>query len=235
MHRVFWLFGLWLVFLSGGTSLAFSVNQFLEDLNHKDKLSVLSPDHAPPTDHQKIVKATEAWLNKLTSMQADIVQHNPDGTTSEGRFWMKRPHQLRWDYGDAGTPLVSMVVNHDHWIVLDHPTSQMTRGTVDHAVASLLVSPAIRFGENVNVLDVVEREGIWHLWLAKSGSLPEETLTLRIRLSPWEWVGMDIEDRDHQRTVIDFHHVRYDVPIDHGLFTLEDPRLQPQHQRRSAR
>jgi len=38
------------------------------------------------------------YLNKMSSIEAEFVQISPDGSQQFGKFYLKKPGKMRWDY-----------------------------------------------------------------------------------------------------------------------------------------
>src|SRR5690554_6741794 len=48
-----------------------------------------------------------AYLTDLTTIVADFTQVAPDGSLSTGKFYLKRPNKMRWQY-DPPTPVLML-------------------------------------------------------------------------------------------------------------------------------
>lgn len=46
------------------------------------------------------------YLDTLTSVEADFVQYNPDGSAMTGTMYLKRPGRVRFEYDGSNAPLV---------------------------------------------------------------------------------------------------------------------------------
>ena len=52
------------------------------------------------------LKDISAYLNGLTTVEADFTQVNADGTISTGKIYIKRPGRVRFEYGPPDRSLV---------------------------------------------------------------------------------------------------------------------------------
>ena len=52
------------------------------------------------------LKEISAYLNSLTTVEADFTQVNSDGTISTGKIFIKRPGRVRFEYGPPDRSLV---------------------------------------------------------------------------------------------------------------------------------
>lgn len=52
------------------------------------------------------LKQISDYLDTLTSVEADFVQYNPDGSAMPGTMYLKRPGRVRFEYAGENAPLV---------------------------------------------------------------------------------------------------------------------------------
>jgi outer membrane lipoprotein-sorting protein len=62
------------------------------------KSSAPLPPSAAPIDTREAVRRANAYLNGLQVMTADFVQIGPYGHHSEGKFYLRRPGQMRFQF-----------------------------------------------------------------------------------------------------------------------------------------
>ena len=56
---------------------------------------------------EELAQRLFAYLDDLTTVEADFVQSSPSGQVTEGKFWLRRPRQLRMEYAPLDdSPLV---------------------------------------------------------------------------------------------------------------------------------
>ncbi|AJE45134.1 LolA family protein [Celeribacter indicus] len=61
---------------------------------------------APAVAEKLPLSTLSAYLNGLSTVQAEFVQTNDDGSRSNGTVTIKRPGRIRLEYGGPGDPLV---------------------------------------------------------------------------------------------------------------------------------
>lgn len=62
---------------------------------------------ALPAHAEKLsLAAISAYLNTLTTAEAEFTQYNADGTQSEGRVYIRRPGRMRFEYAPPDRTLV---------------------------------------------------------------------------------------------------------------------------------
>ena len=83
------------------------------------------------------VARVERYLNDIQSLRARFLQVAPDGSLSQGRFFMKRPGRLRFEY-DPPTPL--LVITDGIWVIFyDHEIDQVSRVPLSSTPLEVLV------------------------------------------------------------------------------------------------
>ena len=71
-------------------------------------------------DDAKIAQNVLGYLNDLTTATASFVQSSPSGAVQEGQFWLRRPRQLRMEYGSSNDPSLLIVATQGNVYVRDN-------------------------------------------------------------------------------------------------------------------
>ena len=71
-------------------------------------------------DDAKIAQNVLGYLNDLTTATASFVQSSPSGAVEEGQFWLRRPRQLRMEYGSSNDPSLLIVATQGNVYVRDN-------------------------------------------------------------------------------------------------------------------
>ena len=71
-------------------------------------------------DDAKIAQDVLGYLNDLTTATASFVQSSPSGAVQEGQFWLRRPRQLRMEYGSSNDPSLLIVATQGNVYVRDN-------------------------------------------------------------------------------------------------------------------
>ena len=71
-------------------------------------------------DDAKIAQDVLGYLNDLTTATASFVQSSPSGAVEEGQFWLRRPRQLRMEYGSSNDPSLLIVATQGNVYVRDN-------------------------------------------------------------------------------------------------------------------
>ena len=71
-------------------------------------------------DDAEIAQNVLGYLNDLTTATASFVQSSPSGAVQEGQFWLRRPRQLRMEYGSSNDPSLLIVATQGNVYVRDN-------------------------------------------------------------------------------------------------------------------
>ncbi|MDE3060750.1 MAG: outer membrane lipoprotein carrier protein LolA, partial [Pseudomonadota bacterium] len=89
---------------------------------HATDTNFLTSSHLAP--HEKTIHRIEDYLSNLTTIVSDFTQVAPDGTLSTGKFYLKRPGKMRWQYNPP-TPIL-MVSSGSELVYYDIELDQIT-------------------------------------------------------------------------------------------------------------
>ncbi|MDO8422216.1 MAG: outer membrane lipoprotein carrier protein LolA [Parvibaculum sp.] len=158
------------------------------------------------------------YLSNLTDMQGNFLQVGPDGSLAEGKFYLRRPGRLRFEY----TPPEQMLVVADGtWVAVKDGFSATQRYPIGATPLGILLSPHVDLAKEVNVLAVEHQAGALRVKLAdKSGNAPgditlvfdEPALQLR------QWV---VTDAQGLQTTLALRNIQTGLRADNALFTLK--------------
>ncbi len=159
-----------------------------------------------------------AYLSNLTDMQGNFLQVGPDGSLAEGKFYLRRPGRLRFEY----TPPEQMLVVADGtWVAVKDGFSATQRYPIGATPLGILLERHVDLANEVNVLAVEHQPGALRIKLAdKSGNAPgditlvfdEPALQLR------QWV---VTDAQGLQTTLALRNIQTGLRADNALFTLK--------------
>lgn len=160
-----------------------------------------------------------AYLSGLTDMQGNFLQVGPDGSLAEGKFYLRRPGRLRFEY----TPPQQMLVVADGtWVAVKDGFSATQRYPLGSTPLGILLQRHVNLAEEVRVLSVERQPGVLRVTLQdKTGNAPgdltlvfdEPSLQLR------QWV---VTDAQGLQTTVALRNVQSGIHADNALFVLKD-------------
>ncbi len=172
--------------------------------------------------HQKTLSRLEAYLSTMTTIVSDFTQVAPDGTLTNGRFFLERPGKMRWQYNPP-TPIL-MVSNGSELVYYDYELEQVSHIPLDSTLIGFLAQDKIRFDSKVGVVDFSEKSDVISVTLAQKENPDEGKLTLEFSDKPLTLRNMIVTDATQQVTTVALNNARYGVKLDPELFIFRDPR-----------
>ena len=177
---------------------------------------------AEAAPHRATIDRVEQYLSKITTIVADFTQTAPDGSLTNGRFYLERPGKMRWQYNPP-TPIL-IVSNGSELVFYDYELEQVSTIPLDSTVIGFMAREVIKFDDTVGLLSFEDKNGVIRVELAQRKSPEDGTLMLEFSDKPLALRNMVITDATRQVTSVGLNNARYGIPIDHELFIFRDPR-----------
>ncbi|MGH1351986.1 MAG: LolA family protein [Methyloligellaceae bacterium] len=109
-------------------------------------------------DAQKVVQSVSDYFNALTDLKGEFAQTNPDNKRAEGRFYLKRPGKLRFDYAP---PSAMRIVADGKWLsVEDHDLKSSEQYPLESTPFRLLMKEKVDLLKDARLVDVTVGESI---------------------------------------------------------------------------
>lgn len=170
---------------------------------------------------EALLRRLEAYLNGITTLSANFLQVNYDGSISEGTIAISRPGRMRIDYAD---PLEIEIISDGEWITyIDRELGQISQAPLNGSHAELLVSDDLRFGEDVAVILVTRETNIIEVTFARLQNPEEGSMTLVFSDNPLELRQWLVVDPMRQTTRVTLFDTRFGLALDPALFEAPPP------------
>ncbi|MCD6035060.1 MAG: lipoprotein chaperone [Rickettsiales bacterium] len=191
----------------------------------EDFPSEISPEasKALKEKNRETLTRVSDYLNSLTTLVARFEQFAPDGTPSEGKFYLSRPGKFRWEYAP---PMPILIVgNGDSITYLDYELEEITYLNVPDSLASFLTKKNINFFDaGVLVVAVSNEAGVIRVTLMQTEKPEEGGLTLILKENPVQLMQMEATDAMGQVTSVAFSELNYGSALDKKLFVAPHPK-----------
>ena len=134
----------------------------------------------------------ENYLNSMKSIEATFVQMASNGSTAEGRLFIKKPNKIRMEYAEPTNVLI--VGNGENIVYNDLDLDQVTHIDYDDIPASMILSDKIKIdGEKIKIIDFYQDTGSTSITLdyAEKGDVGPITLVFSnnpMELKQWKIV-----------------------------------------------
>ena len=174
-------------------------------------------------DRAKDIAAVEAYLSGISSIVANFTQTSADGSTGAGKFFLKRPGKMRWQYSPP-TPLL-LVSDGKVVTYYDAGLDQVTYIGVDDTLAGFLAKKDITLDSDSTTLTKYSHEnGIIRVTIVQSNKPADGSLTLEFTDKPLELRTMIAVDATGNATTVKLADAQFGPVLDDRLFVFEDPR-----------
>lgn len=185
---------------------------------------------ARPEPGDPEVARIEQHLNATRTMTADFSQVGPDGSLSSGRFFLSRPGKFRWSY-DPPVPIL-IIGNGNTMAYYDFELDEVSHVSMDRSLAGLLARKDIRFfGGDVEVVDLTREAEVLRLTVIQKGKADEGRLTLVFADNPIDIRKLEVTDATGEVTHISLNNVRYGMPLENSLFSVDTTPAYPRRKR----
>jgi len=170
-------------------------------------------------DDRRALAEASAYLSSLESLQGDFLQVGPDGSVAEGRFYLRRPGRLRFEYAP---PENLLVVADGTWVAVKDSSAAAQRYPISSTPLGLILANNVNLEEKARVLNVEEQPGSLVIALAdRSGEAPGQITLIfdRPRMQLRQWVVTDVQGL---QTTVALRNVETGIRADNSLFVLRD-------------
>ena len=164
----------------------------------------------------------EAYLTSLQTMTADFEQISPDGTRSSGKFFLKRPKKMRWQYNPP-TPVL-MVTRGDYLTYYDYELGQVSDVPIE--LLSILSDQRVNFAASgIVVTEHYAQNGYITVTLQRQDKPEEGALSLIIRQYPMVLSHFIFTDATGQVTQTSLSNMVTNMALEDAVFDFKDPRI----------
>jgi outer membrane lipoprotein-sorting protein len=165
----------------------------------------------------------ETYLNSLSTIVSDFTQIAPDGGLTTGKFYLKRPGKMRWEYNPP-TPIL-MIANGRTMVYYDSDLQQVSHLPIDSTLASLLARERIDLkAPDLKVESLTRAAGVLRITISQKEKPEEGSVTLEFSDSPLQIRNMVVTDAEKQTTSVSFSKAQFGKPLSKSLFVWVDPR-----------
>lgn len=171
-----------------------------------------------------LLQRVEHYLEQITTVQSDFVQVAPDGSLATGKFYLRRPGKMRWQY-DPPVPVL-MVSNGKMLTYYDYELEQVSEIPLDDTLAGFIAQPDIKFDTKVfGILEAREENNVIRVRINQKDSPEDGELTLELSDNPVELRNLVIKDKEGKETNVSLSNAAFGVPLKDSLFQFRNPRF----------
>ncbi len=168
------------------------------------------------------IERVERYLSGINTIVSDFTQVAPDGSLANGKFYMKRPGKMRWQYNPP-TPVL-MVSSGTELVFYDYELEQVSHIPLDGSLISFLAQDKISFGGKVGITKFSNEASVIRIEVAQKDKPTEGKLMLEFSDKPLMLRNMVVTDATGQTTTVALQNAKFGAEIDSKLFVFIDPR-----------
>lgn len=177
-------------------------------------------EYLSPEQRALIVKINN-YFNKVTDLKGRFIQINPDDSQQKGKFFMKRPGRIRFDYSPPS--LQKIIADGEYLSIEDRDLGSVDRFPLDSTPFRILLAETVHIARDAVIKAVAENDQEIAVTMLDSEGKAIGKIQLFFNKEPElelrEW---KVTDAQGLETRIILSHLAYDKKIDGKLFTLED-------------
>ena len=167
------------------------------------------------------LKKIENYLNSMKSIEATFVQMASNGSTAEGRLFIKKPNKIRMEYAEPTNVLI--VGNGDKIVYNDLDLDQVTHIDYDDIPASMILSDKIKIdGEKIKIIDFYQDTGSTSITLDYANKGDVGPITLIFSNNPMELKQWKIVDPQSVEVSVSLYDAKKDGDIDDEVFKFKN-------------
>ena len=161
------------------------------------------------------------YLNGIKTLEGTFVQVGPDGKTSEGEFYLRRPGRLRFEYE---FPNPALVVADGFWVgVYDTRMNTLDRYPLSKTPLELLLKERVDLRKEGWVQSVERGGGKIRVKAIDPDNPDQGSITLVFNSNPLELQQWVVVDAQGLTTTVALSETRANVELDPKLFVIDDP------------
>jgi outer membrane lipoprotein-sorting protein len=168
------------------------------------------------TEQKALVSRIEAFVNNITTVEADFVQMSGDGGFARGTLYLHRPGRMRFEYAPPAPYL--LVSNGTFFIYVDKELEQVTYLPLSRTPAHLLLRENFSLSEGLTLTRFVEEGSVVKLEVADSDGSELGRVILNFNRDPLALKGWTVLDPQAQRIQVTLLDPLYGKKLDKSLF-----------------
>lgn len=178
-------------------------------------MAAKTPAGTLTADQIRQVDSISAYLNGLTTMQGDFLQINPDGSAVEGKFYMRRPGRVRFEYDNPPLTLMSDGV----WAMInDREIESVDRYPLRETPLHLLLKKDVNLTNDAQIVDVTAANGLVAVTALEEEGIAQGQLTMVFSEPVLELRYWQVIDAQGDRVTVSLKNVQTGMKLDPELF-----------------
>nr|WP_319384751.1 outer membrane lipoprotein carrier protein LolA [uncultured Roseibium sp.] len=182
-------------------------------------LACLLPAHALTQQEQKTLKELSSFFNSVKTMHGDFIQFGPDGSQSDGKFYMARPGKVRFYYNKPS--VLDIVADGKSVSVRDRKLNTQDIWPLGQTPLRFLLSDSIDLEKDTNVTNVLVEKDLITVTIFDKTRFNSGTLTLIFDTDNFALKQWTVTDQQGYDTSVAVYNVVSNAPTNPDLFKID--------------
>lgn len=158
------------------------------------------------------------YLSGLTNLQGNFLQVGPDGSLAQGKFYLRRPGRMRFQYDP---PEKLLVVADGTWVAVKDGFSAAQRYPLGSTPLGILLDDHVDLAKEVKVLAVERQPGALRITLADKNDNAPGNITLVFDAPDLQLRQWIVTDAQGLQTTVALRNIQSGIRADNALFVLK--------------
>jgi outer membrane lipoprotein-sorting protein len=181
--------------------------------------SALAPAQALTDQEQKTLKELSSYFNSVKTMHGDFIQFGPDGSQSDGKFYMARPGKVRFYYNKPS--VLDIVADGTSVSVRDRKLNTQDIWPLGQTPLRFLLSDDIDLQKDTNVTNVLVEQDLITVTILDKTKFNSGTLTLIFDSDDFALKQWTVTDQQGYDTSVAVYNVVSNGPTNPDLFKID--------------
>lgn len=181
---------------------------------------IATPLAAPAQEDARDLARISNYLNATDTLQGTFVQVDPNAVVTDGRFYMRRPGRLRFEYSP---PNPTLVIADGFWVaVVDARDGKADRYPLSETPLNLLLKANVDLRREGSVRRVERSNDQIAVTAVDPDGKTQGEITMVFSSNPLELRQWIVTDAQGAVTTVALGEMRTNVPIPASQFIIED-------------
>lgn len=177
------------------------------------------PALALSDDEAKTLKDVNAYFNSVKTMNGDFVQFGPEGSQSDGKFYIARPGKVRFYYNPPAK--LDIIADGKSVSVKDRKMATQDIWPLSQTPLRFLLADDIDLQKDTNVTNVLVEDDLVTVTLTDQTTFNSGVLTLIFDAKTYELKQWTVRDAQGYETSVAVYNVVANGPTNPDLFKID--------------
>ena len=182
-------------------------------------VAFLVPAHALTDQEQKTLGELSSYFNSVKTMHGDFIQFGPDGSQSDGKFYIARPGKVRFYYNKPS--VLDIVADGESVSVRDRKLNTQDIWPLGQTPLRFLLSDSIDLEKDTNVTNVLVEKDLITVTIFDKTRFNSGTLTLIFDSEDFALKQWTVTDQQGYDTSVAVYNVVSNAPTNPDLFKID--------------